>query len=81
MAFPIDRYLEERVAWAEYRGIRIRNFHRPLSAYVRALLGAGLRLTFFDEPSPSAEAPPQKAASYRRAPWFLVMEWVKPEQD
>jgi SAM-dependent methyltransferase len=77
VAFPIDHYLEERVAWADYRGIRIRNFHRPLSAYFRALLGAGLRLTFFDEPGVSGEAPVQKAASYRRAPWFLVMEWVK----
>jgi hypothetical protein len=77
VAFPIDHYLEERWVWCEYRGIRIKNHHRPLRAYMQALLGAGLRLTFFDEPSPSAEAPAQKAASYRRAPWFLVMEWVK----
>jgi hypothetical protein len=64
--------------WIEYRGIRIRNHHRPMSTYMRALLGAGLRLSYFDEPLPTAEAIPRKAASYRRAPWFLVMEWVKP---
>ena len=62
----------------EYRGIRIRNHHRPLSTYLRALLDAGLRLAYFDEPSPIDETPPSRAASYRRAPWFLVMEWIKP---
>jgi SAM-dependent methyltransferase len=76
--YPIDNYLEERSMWIEYRGIRIRNHHRPMSTYMRALLDAGLRLSYFDEPLPVAEAMPKKAASYRRAPWFLVMEWVKP---
>ncbi len=76
--YPIDHYLEERSMWVEYRGIRIRNHHRPLSAYMSALLGAGLQLTHFDEPAPIAETSPSRAASYRRAPWFLVMEWVKP---
>ena len=75
---PADNYLEERAMWIEYRGIRVINHHRPLSTYMRALLDAGLRLTYFDEPEPSAGAPVSKAASYRRSPWFLVMEWVKP---
>ena len=75
--YPIDNYLEERSMWIEYRGIRIRNHHRPMSTYMRALLDAGLRLSYFDEPLPSPDAMPTKAASYRRAPWFLVMEWVK----
>ena len=64
--------------WIEYRGIRIRNHHRPMSTYMRALLDAGLCLSYFDEPVPGADAMPKKAASYRRVPWFLVMEWVKP---
>jgi hypothetical protein len=64
--------------WTEYRGIRVRNHHRPLTSYMSALLGAGLRLSYFDEPSPGADAIPRKAARYRRVPWFLVMEWVKP---
>jgi len=76
--YPIDNYLEERSMWIEYRGIRIRNHHRPMSAYMRALLDAGLRLSYFDEPLLSLDAMPKKAASYRRVPWFLVMEWVKP---
>jgi len=76
--YPIDNYLEERWMWIEYRGIRIRNHHRPLSTYLSALLDAGLRLTYFDEPSPIPGTTLSKAASYRRAPWFLVMEWIKP---
>jgi hypothetical protein len=64
--------------WTEYRGIRVRNHHRPLSTYMSTLLGAGLHLSYFDEPSPRTGAMPKKAASYRRVSWFLVMEWVKP---
>jgi hypothetical protein len=44
---------------------------------MRTLLDAGLRLSYLDEPSPGTDAVPKKAASYRRVPWFLVMEWVK----
>ena len=76
--YPIDHYLEERATWIEYRDIRVVNHHRPLSFYMQALLEAGLGLSYFDEPSPSEHAPPAKARSYRRMPWFLVMEWIKP---
>ena len=76
--YPLDNYLEERGTWTEYRGIRILNHHRPLSAYMRALLDAGLQLTYFDEPEPNAGASKPSAAAYRRVPWFLVMEWRKP---
>jgi SAM-dependent methyltransferase len=76
--YPIDNYLDERTMWTEYRGIRVVNHHRPLSAYLSTLLATGLQLTHFDEPSPTAAAAPAKARAYRRAPWFLVMEWTKP---
>lgn len=75
--FPVDQYLEERAMWIEWRGIRIVNHHRPLRTYMKALLGAGLVLTHFDEPEPTADASPSRAASYRRVPWFMVMEWRK----
>jgi SAM-dependent methyltransferase len=75
--YPIDHYLQERAIWIEYRGIRIVNHHRPMSTYMRALLDEGLRLVYFDEPVPTAEAPTEKAADYRRVPWFFVMEWLK----
>lgn len=76
--YPVDNYLEERSTWIEYRGIRVVNHHRPLSAYMRTLLDAGLRLSYFDEPVPAPGAPEPKATLYRRVPWFLVMEWLKP---
>jgi SAM-dependent methyltransferase len=76
--YPIDNYLQERAVWIEYRGIRVVNHHRPLSTYLRALLGAGLVLTHFDEPAASPDAPASRAARYARVPWFLVMEWLKP---
>ena len=76
--YPLDNYLQEREMWIEYRGIRVVNHHRPLSTYLRALLAAGLILTYFDEPAPSADAQGSRARSYSRAPWFLVMEWLKP---
>jgi SAM-dependent methyltransferase len=76
--FPVDHYLDERAMWIEWRGIRIVNHHRPLSTYMRLLLDAGLVLTYFGEPEPTADASPSRAASYRRVPWFMVMEWRKP---
>lgn len=76
--YPVDRYLEERAFWTEWRGIRIVNHHRPLQAYMQALIAEGLQLTHFEEPAPIIGAPEPKAERYRRAPWFLVMEWVKP---
>ncbi len=76
--YPVDKYLEERSVLIEYRGIRVINHHRPLNAYMRTLLAADLQLSYFNEPSPAPGAPEPKATSYRRAPWFLVMEWLKP---
>jgi len=76
--YPVDHYLDERAFWTEWRGIRIVNHHRPLQAYMQPLIGAGLQLTHFEEPAPIAGAPEPKAERYRRAPWFLVTEWVKP---
>lgn len=76
--YPVDHYLEERAFWTAWRGIRIVNHHRPLQAYMQALLNEGLQLSHFEEPEPIADAPADKAARYRRAPWFLVMEWLKP---
>lgn len=72
--YPVDRYLEEFPEWVEWSGIRIENWHRPLSAYVQELLAHGLTLTFFDEPQPQS-GDGDRQARYRRAPWFMVMEW------
>ena len=75
--FPVDRYLDEFSFWLEWAGIRIENWHRPLAAYMAALLESGLHLAVFLEPEPvSGEAP--RRENYRRVPWFVVMEWRRP---
>jgi SAM-dependent methyltransferase len=77
--FPIDHYMEERAHWAEWRGMRVRNWHRPLSATMALLLGQGLVLRHFEEPMPRG-GDPARAALFRRVPWFLMMEWRKPRE-
>ncbi|MCY1647812.1 class I SAM-dependent methyltransferase [Caulobacter sp. SL161] len=75
--FAIDRYLEVRAKWEEWRGIRIINWHRPLKDYMQWFLAQGLLLTHFDEPAPTG-GDPSRADRYRRAPWYVIMEWRKP---
>jgi SAM-dependent methyltransferase len=75
--FPVDRYLEEYSQQVSWAGISILNWHRPLSAYMSALLDAGLILHAFEEP-PAAGGDPDRAAFQRRVPGFVVMEWLKP---
>jgi len=73
----VDRYFDERGAWTAWRGIRIVNFHRPLSRYMNAYLAAGLQLTAFEEPQPSG-GDPARVARYSAAPWFHLMAWGMP---
>lgn len=73
--FPIDRYMEEFGQWVEWRGVRVVNYHRPLSAYMAAFLGAGLHLRAFNEPLALPGAPDEDV--YRRVPWAQVMVWGK----
>jgi hypothetical protein len=75
--FCIDRYLEERAVWVDWNGIRVQNWHRPLSTYMTTFLNSGLELRHFSEPVPTG-GEPRKAARYRRVPWFNIMEWRKP---
>jgi ubiquinone/menaquinone biosynthesis C-methylase UbiE len=72
--YRVDRYLEEFPEWVEWSSIRIKNWHRPLAAYMQELLARGLTLTFFDEPHPRSGDVDQQSR-YRRVPWFMVMEW------
>jgi SAM-dependent methyltransferase len=76
----VNRYSEERPEWVEWKGIRVVNWHRPFSAYVQALLEAGLHLEEFEEPLPSEEAVARHPdyAPQRRVPYFHLMRWCKP---
>lgn len=75
--YPIDRYLEEFSFWIEWSGIRIKNWHRPLAAYMTAFLEHGLKLNFFSEPGP-VSGDQANQYRFRRVPWFVVMEWQRP---
>lgn len=72
----IDNYLESRAEWVSWRGISIRNWHRPLSQYMRILISTGLRLNHFDEPAPTG-GEPVEAERHRRCPYYHIMEWQK----
>lgn len=73
----IDNYLVERGEHVEWAGIRVLNWHRPLSFYMSAFLDNGLILRHFDEPPPTG-GPPDKADRHRRAPYFYIIEWQAP---
>lgn len=75
--FGFDHYLDERALWVEWRGIRVRNWHRPLQTYMQLLLGAGMQLVHFAEPA-ALDGDPVRVQRYNRAPWFVLMEWAKP---
>ncbi len=74
---PLGNYLETRKGWFEWDGMRVQNWHRPLSYYMQAALGAGLSLTHFDEPQPQS-GPPERIEAYQKMPYLMMMEWQKP---
>ncbi|MBB4368928.1 SAM-dependent methyltransferase [Bradyrhizobium sp. cir1] len=76
LRFAIDHYMEERAVWVSWRGIRIQNWHRPLSTYMTLLLDHGLQLRLFVEPEPIG-GDPGRNALHRRVPYFHMMEWQK----
>lgn len=73
----VDRYMDEFSVEVEWRGIRIQNYHRPLSALMTEFLGCGLILRSFTEPLPAPDSPHYE--QFRRAPYFQVMLWEKPQ--
>jgi SAM-dependent methyltransferase len=77
--YPVDRYLDEHSLWLEWSGIRIENFHRPLSAYMSAFLENGLALSYFAEPDAVSGAGVYRER-HHRVPWFVVMEWQRPRR-
>jgi SAM-dependent methyltransferase len=76
--FVIDHYMTDRADWVAWRGIRIRNWHRPLSRYMSLFLGEGLELRSFLEPMPTPDANPEARERHYRVPYFVLMEWRKP---
>ncbi len=81
--FAIDRYLEPRGVRVSWCGIEVVNYHRPLSDYMKAFLGTGLTLDFFEEPAyPEAYVRTHPDFKYdNRVPFFVVMRWTKPHDS
>lgn len=78
--WAVDDMLQERGNVTGWGGIRMVNHHRPLSAYMKALLGAGLILRQFDEP-PYTGPDPEFRDKYSRMPWAFLMVWDKPKEQ
>ncbi|MEM7766634.1 MAG: class I SAM-dependent methyltransferase [Pseudomonadota bacterium] len=76
--FGLDGYMTEGPMETAWAGLRITNWHRPLSAYMQAYLSHGLTLVHFDEPTPHSPDGAAIMPDYPRAPWFNIMQWQKP---
>jgi SAM-dependent methyltransferase len=77
--YAVDHYLEERAMIVEFGGVRVRNWHRPLSDYIDAYLGTGLILKRYIEPRPDESLRDDpRFESWFRVPTFDVMVWEKP---
>jgi SAM-dependent methyltransferase len=78
--FRLDNYAEERSMVLEWIGVKIRNWHRPLSAYMKAYLETGLILREYLEPVPEDQSlkRDRRFEDWFRVPIFDVMVWEKP---
>ncbi|MBS1705094.1 MAG: class I SAM-dependent methyltransferase [Armatimonadetes bacterium] len=79
--YPVDHYNQERYNWVGWKGIMVKNWHRPLANYMNAYLGAGLVLRAYEEPVPPAEQIREwpSLRDYLRVPMMNVMVWEKPK--
>lgn len=81
--WTLDDYMTERPEWVEWSGIRVINWHRPLSAYLQTFLAADLKLEHFDELAPTTEqiALAPGLSDHARKPYFCTMRWAKNLSD
>lgn len=76
----VDRYMEEFALDLEWRDIRIRNYHRPLSYTLGLFLDHGFVLTRFVEPLPDPSDP--KYTEEHRVPTFQILSLDRiPDRD
>lgn len=78
--WTMDDYMIERPNRAEWAGISIINWHRPLSAYIQAFLENGFVLSHFNEPVPAEKVLRERPEmnDFLRAPLFCTMVWNVP---
>ena len=77
---PVDQYVDERPITLNWRGHKVVNWHRPLSAYMQAYLSENLILRRFLEPAPPDDSLRHNPSfeDWYRIPEFTVMRWQKP---
>jgi 2-polyprenyl-3-methyl-5-hydroxy-6-metoxy-1,4-benzoquinol methylase len=76
--WKVDRYFERSVGeWRYYDHPPLYSFHRPLSDYMKLLLGNGFRITDFEEPVPEEKDVEEHYRQFGnecdRVAWFLVV--------
>ena len=73
----VDDYFVPGARERDWLGARVTWHHRPVEAYVQALLAAGFAVTWLEECAPRADAFGGDADEYarrRRVPLFLLLE-------
>lgn len=79
IGWHLDNYAESRQITSEWSGIKINNYHRPLSTYLQTFLATGFTLKSFDEAIPTDEeiAETPELAAQRICPYFNLQVWIK----
>lgn len=67
----VDDYMEHREIELNWRGVHIRNYHRPLSAMLDAFFAVGAVMDGFYEPLPARDS--EAYIDEHRAPNFQIM--------
>ncbi len=79
-AWLVEHYGTRQRVIAEWNGIRVNNYHRPLSTYFRAFLVTGFLLRDFQESLPTEQevAAVPDLANHNICPFFNLQVWEKP---
>ena len=79
IAWKVEHYGRPQSITSEWAGIKINNYHRPLSHYFQAFLRADFTLLDYQEPVPTDAqvAADAKLASYFIVPFFNIHIWLK----
>jgi len=78
-AWIVEHYGSRQRVIAEWNGIRVNNYHRPLSTYFTHHLDAGFNLKFFQEqlPTPEELETNPELEIHLICPYFNIQVWEK----
>lgn len=80
VAWSVENYGRSHPSTVEWSGIRIINYHRPLSVYFQCFLAQGFQLENYLEPVPTDEQIQEHPewAGHLIVPYFNIHVWDKP---